>query len=326
MKTLPSTYTGIKSLQPQDSVPAGLGRIGNRMFSVQEGGSARASRPGVFAKLRAVWADLRFYFSKAPDAARALRNQHFKAQENQRCLGDLLGYLSAPANKFKASSKSAQALVQLAKRSEGDITRLTGRHSQMAKLSDTDLIALRNGALNSPEVLKGVLGRIDSSSKSGYYEESLQADAQCLLFSLQDAVVYQFDRQVVEEPFDDIILALQPPAGRESVEEPEELPIGEKLKGPLNRLSRSLDQFRTASQMQEKNGELKFYFGRLPQETKQELRNLAEDGRLAVGLEALRQLDTNDYSEVDAIIMLDRISAFLKSGRDPQVESSPTER
>lgn len=142
-----------------------LGRVGNLQFTVQQGGTPRASHISAFCStLRMKLSTLVFLFVPSAEdrLARSLRASTI--QSNSLAIGDLLGSLTARKDDTSAHYQIALKLAVIADRSHGNVYRLHGAwtcmSTYMSELTDNDIKALDEGVLHSPQGKKAVLDQI----------------------------------------------------------------------------------------------------------------------------------------------------------------------
>lgn len=154
-----------RALELKSLAPCPLGRIGNLPFTVEQGGTPRASRASAFlSTLRMKMTALAYLF--VPFAEKRIERS-FKASwvhSNSLAIGDLLGSLTACKDDTSAHHQIALKLKALAHKSYGHLYNLTGAgtclKTYLSELTDNDLKALDEGVLNSSEAKAAILDHI----------------------------------------------------------------------------------------------------------------------------------------------------------------------
>lgn len=182
-----------RGLQLPVLAPGPLGTVGNLQFNVQNGGTARASGLGACSCIGAFLSDLIFHLGCPSERARAQREHKREVFENSRCIGDLLGKLTAHANDAAGLSRLARHLVTLSELSQGDLANLPGGCESLSayvdELTVRDTLALREGALGVPQA---VLAQISSGE--------LRVQAAGVLTQVERALDQRAARDVVHQP------------------------------------------------------------------------------------------------------------------------------
>ncbi|MGE8548322.1 MAG: hypothetical protein ACN6OC_12865 [Alcaligenes sp.] len=211
--------------QMQELAPGPLGTVGNRRFTPQQGGTVPASRASVFPFDNCSVEDLEFDLGNASGDARAQLVHCIEARVLSRCVGNLLGNLTAPANDEPALTRIAKELEQISGLSQGNLfDSASGEQVLFAYLKAMtypDLIALCDGVFNHPQAYEAVLDRISPAE--------LRPLAAEMLDQVGNAAFQQLARVVVSEPLDRISEMLN----ATSVD-------GEKLAAQLNTLHTGL--------------------------------------------------------------------------------------
>lgn len=168
-----------------------LGTIGNLQFKPEQGGTARASRPGMRTRLGHFLSELKFAVSLASREVRAQHRETNQIRVNSRQMGDLLGSLTVPFKGGKESARIAQHLTLISKSSQGNLANLPGGQallsSYLSQLTRTDLFVLREGVLNNWFHRDDVLSKISPG---------LRTQAAGVLEQIREAV----NRESVREP------------------------------------------------------------------------------------------------------------------------------
>ena len=211
--------------QMQGLAPGPLGTVGNRRFTPQQGGTVPASRASVFPFDNCSIEDLEFDLGNASGDARAQLVHCIEARVLSRCVGNLLGNLTAPANDEPALTRIAKELEQISGLSQGNLfDSASGEQVLFAYLKAMtypDLIALCDGVFNHPHAYDAVLDRISPAE--------LRPLAAEMLDQVGNAAFQQLARMIVSESLDRISEMLN----TTSVD-------GEKLAAQLNTLHTGL--------------------------------------------------------------------------------------
>ncbi|WP_454006126.1 hypothetical protein [Alcaligenes sp. Marseille-Q7550] len=211
--------------QMQELAPGPRGTVGTRRFTPQQGGTVPASRASVFPFDNCSVEDLEFDLGNASGDARAQLVHCIEARVLSRCVGNLLGNLTAPANDEPALTRIAKELEQISGLSQGNLfDSASGEQVLFAYLKAMtypDLIALCDGVFNHPQAYEAVLDRISPAE--------LRPLAAEMLDQVGNAAFQQLARVVVSEPLDRISEMLN----ATSVD-------GEKLAAQLNTLHTGL--------------------------------------------------------------------------------------
>lgn len=156
-----------------------MGTVGNLTYTAKQGGTTRASRAGVaWSEIRRTlahrWANLKSYFISEPPAARAQRKAWSEVRACSRCIGNLLGSLTAEVSKKTRvlarnhdKPRIVAALKQLLGLPKGALDQPAVRKHcldlYLRELSDEDLTALNEGVLGNPRLRKDVLHDVPSA-------------------------------------------------------------------------------------------------------------------------------------------------------------------
>lgn len=156
-----------------------LGTVGNLAYTAKQGGTVRASRAGVaWSEIRRTlayqWANLKSYFISEPPEARAQRKGWNEVRACSRCIGNVLGSLTAKVDKrtrvlARDCDKSGiiEALKQLIDLPKGALDKpAMKKHCldiYLRELSDEDLAALHEGVLGNPRARADLLHQVPSA-------------------------------------------------------------------------------------------------------------------------------------------------------------------
>ncbi|WP_394065658.1 hypothetical protein [Alcaligenes sp. WGS1538] len=316
-------------VERQDLECPPLGVIGNLHFKAEQGGTARAGFVGaLLSDMRRSLADLstvKIWLTGGLDHTRCVKLT--QARVNSRDIGNLLGCLTAPANDSLANFRTAQELVQLVERSKGDLANLTGGREALTfyldELTDSDLIALHNGALGCPAARSAVLQDVAEISHHAMHR------APEMLNQIAKALSQRFVKKVVQEPFGLLVGLLFAISERMRKLDAQKLDAREldaqKLEEPLIRLAQGLEQFKASRKLTAVKADgdpLDIYLRFIPEEQLEILLTLHKSSRLADIQYALER-DKND-PENPACLMLGRINDALKREYDFRVQSGLT--
>lgn len=293
------------AVEREDLEPCPLGCIGNLQFTVEQGGTARASSIGTW--LSDLYHSLAHFLNEfgftsifEPSEERAQRHAVVQARENSRRLGDLLGSLTARADDAQACSRIAVKLIKLCDPLKGDLGQMTGGQKSLTfylrELSDADLIAMHNGVLGCPLARAAMLKEI--SRVSAWKGEQLPE----VLNQIAEALRDQFIQRVVQEPFGQIVRQL---SGHSE--------DGCRLRAPLIRLAEGLDQFeasRKGTAMGAGGDPLDGYLRFLPKGQLELLLTHCLSERLNTVQQTLSRADNDSKSQAAA--MLERIGNSLE--------------
>ena len=181
--------------QMQELAPGPLGTVGNLRFTPQQNGTAPASRTSAFPFDSSI-EDLAFNLGRAPRDARTLLVHCIEGRELSRCIGNLLGHLTAPATDALALTRIAKELEQISELFLGNLFDLAeGDQALCAYLKAMtypDLIALCDGIFNHPQAYEAVLEQIPSAR--------LRVQAVKMLDQVGGAAFEQLAHVVVSEP------------------------------------------------------------------------------------------------------------------------------
>lgn len=145
-----------------------LGSVGNLQYSVEQGGTARASWASTLCTdIGYIVSTLALSLTCPSEQAEAKYMGLVQVHYASRILGDLLGSLTARRDDREGRAKIVQALTDLSRISENDLSTLVSwRHSlstYMSELKDADIRALRDGVLGSQTAKLVVLNQISRS-------------------------------------------------------------------------------------------------------------------------------------------------------------------
>ena len=150
--------------------PGPLGTVGNLQFSVQDGGTARVSGPGMLSRIGSWCTDLSFLCCVS-DEAHYQHDYEKEVFESSRCVGDLLGSLSAHWADEAGQRDIAKQLKKLIKLSPGDLESLRGwresLRAYMYRLTGSDIQALRAGPLSVPAAREAILNQFKTRALRG---------------------------------------------------------------------------------------------------------------------------------------------------------------
>lgn len=160
---------GRLSLERRDLEACPLGTIGNLQFTAEEGGTPRASYmrvmlSGIGRAMAKRLSDLKDCAICAPPELRAQREDRYKVRNNSLLIGNLLGRLTAPVDDARGLVRTAKALRQVIKASNGDLDELKGLDycliTYVDELKILDFDALHQGVLNDDDVCQAMLSMI----------------------------------------------------------------------------------------------------------------------------------------------------------------------
>ncbi|WP_394065666.1 hypothetical protein [Alcaligenes sp. WGS1538] len=151
----------IMNLQSRYLFPCPLGDWGNLRFTATQGGTPRASRPAaVLAYICGFLSELKFHLSFPTAYERGVREYAKKVRKHSRCIGNVLGSLTAPACDAKAQARVVRELRQLNELSLGQSSMLTRwplfLEVHLDAMNYQDLAALRDGVLGNAESRKAL--------------------------------------------------------------------------------------------------------------------------------------------------------------------------
>ncbi|WP_394065664.1 hypothetical protein [Alcaligenes sp. WGS1538] len=162
-------------LERKDLEACPLGTIGNLQFTAEEGGTARAgyvhvALSGAGRSLVKRLSDLKDCVICAPPDLRAQREDRYEVRNNSLLIGNLLGRLTAPAGDGKGLARTAKALEQLVKLSNGDLDELKGLDycliTYVDELKILDFDALHLGVLDDEDACQAMLSMIEPADSN----------------------------------------------------------------------------------------------------------------------------------------------------------------
>ena len=149
---------------PPYIAPGALGTVGNLQYRAQDGGTARASSPSMRERIRSWCTDLSFLCCVS-DEAHYQHDDEKEVFENSRCVGNLLGSLTAHVDNEEGLRDVAKRLTKLGEASKGDLGRLQGGRESLSaymdRLTDSDIRALRAGPLDALWAREVILNQIE---------------------------------------------------------------------------------------------------------------------------------------------------------------------
>ena len=164
MNALHQNQPAALDLAQQYMAPGPLGKFGNLQFTAEHGATPRVSRPGMLSRLGAWCTDLRFRCCASEDA-RIRHNYRREVFETSRCVGDLLGSLTAYWADEAGQRDAARQLAELASMSHGDLGNLWGGRSSlflyMNALRPADIQALGVGPLSISAAREAILNEFE---------------------------------------------------------------------------------------------------------------------------------------------------------------------
>ena len=281
-----ASYQVYGEVKRKDLGSCPLGTVGNLQFSAAQGGTARATVPGVgLSILRRAGSDMLGIVVDVltlPDShddswmerVDAGEQRHYlsHARLYSRSIGNLLGYLTAGPRHVEAQRRAADELIYLGLVSRGDLNNLwEGMYCLLNytdELKDSDVRALVTGALRRPD---GVVRELDQMPPGDGRSQALE-----VLEQVDAAIERRRTRGLAEDGLGQI-------AGLLSTYSIDKL----RLKRSLISVAEYLETSRKVSTKLDEGRYLDILLRSLPKERLQALQPLARQEKLNKCLQAL---------------------------------------